>query len=241
MRFSEYKRVAMVRIAFRLSVLLLLSIGISELLQWLPSMSEFDQAWVDAHTRDSGFQGAMIFTGVAVLLLSAGLPRQLVAFLAGYAFGVAEGFLYGTLAAVLSCVATFYLSRLYARPLVVRWFLRRVAPLNRFLVHHPFTKSLIIRLLPVGNNLVTNLLAGATHIRALPFFMGSMLGYMPQMLIFSLLGKGVLVQSYWKIVLSIVLMGISGVLGVYLYKQRRAAFPEDTAPIDENQAGRQTL
>jgi membrane protein implicated in regulation of membrane protease activity len=52
--------------------------------------------------------------------------------------------------------------------------------------------------------------------------MSSMIGYLPQMAIFALMGKGVIVLSIWKVVLSIVLFVISSLLSVRLYKQYRA-------------------
>ena len=49
-----------------------------------------------------------------------------------------------------------------------------------------------------------------------------MIGYIPQMAIFALMGKGIVVQSYWKIALSVGLLGVSALLSIYLYKQFKA-------------------
>jgi uncharacterized membrane protein YdjX (TVP38/TMEM64 family) len=94
--------------------------------------------------------------------------------------------------------------------------------IDRFLAKSPFTKTIVIRLLPIGNNLVTNLVAGVSHVSGLSFVMGSMIGYLPQMAIFALMGKGVIVLSIWKVVLSIALFVISSLLSVRLYKQYKA-------------------
>jgi uncharacterized membrane protein len=56
-----------------------------------------------------------------------------------------------------------------------------------------------------------------------PFVIGSFIGYLPQMAIFALMGKGIVVLSAWKIILSVVLFVISAVLSLRLYKQYKAA------------------
>ena len=79
--------------------------------------------------------------------------------------------------------------------------------------------TIIIRLLPIGSNLITNIAAGITRVRQEPFFIGSFIGYLPQMIIFSLIGSGIEVLSIWKISTSIVLFIISSILSAYLYRE----------------------
>ena len=57
------------------------------------------------------------------------------------------------------------------------------------LADNAFTVTLIVRLLPVGNNTAFSLLGGVASVRALPFLAGSAIGYVPQTLVFVLLGK----------------------------------------------------
>jgi uncharacterized membrane protein YdjX (TVP38/TMEM64 family) len=54
-----------------------------------------------------------------------------------------------------------------------------------------------------------------------PFFSGSALGYMPQMLIFSLVGSGARVDKFWQVVLAMVLFVVAAVIGGYLYRKYR--------------------
>ncbi|WP_342807310.1 VTT domain-containing protein [Alteromonas sp. M12] len=206
----------------RLIPLLLICLIGSELLAQIPSFNTFNQSWIDAHTRDNGWQGIINFILVSGLLASLGAPRQFIAFLSGYAFGFAEGVVYSTFAITLSCLLTMLLSRFYAKPVVTHFFPNKVIGLNRFLTNQVFIKTIIVRLLPVGNNLITNITAGVTTIKIWPFVMGSMFGYIPQMAIFALMGKGVVVQSYWKITLSVVFLAISSLLSLYVYKKFKA-------------------
>ena len=76
----------------------------------------------------------------------------------------------------------------------------------------------MIRLLPVGSNLLTNLFAGATHVPARGFMLGSVLGYLPQMLIFSFAGAGIGLSDHHQLGISIGLFILSSVIGAYLYR-----------------------
>lgn len=213
----------------KLVFFLLILFAASELLSQLPTLTGFNQDWIDAHTRHNGLNGVLLFVALATGLLSVGMPRQVVAFLAGYAFGVLEGFVYATMAATISCTLCFTVSRLWARRWVNRRYPTKIEKINRFLQEQSFLKTIVIRLLPIGNNLLTNLAAGVTSVKPLSFIFGSAIGYIPQMMIFSLMGKGVVVQSGWKMALSVGLMGISALLGVYLYRRFKAG-----QQLDEN-------
>lgn len=187
-----------------------------------PGADYFNKPWIDSHIRGSGVYGVLLFLVIGMVASALGSPRQMVAFLGGYAFGFLQGALYSTLAVTLGCLLTLLFSRLAARPYIRKRYAHRVGRIDRFLAHQPFTKTVVIRLLPVGNNFITNLIAGVTQVGVAPFVLGSMVGYFPQMAIFALMGKGIVVLSYWKIALSIGLFIISSVLSLRLYKQYRA-------------------
>ncbi|MGK0306402.1 MAG: putative membrane protein YdjX (TVP38/TMEM64 family) [Gammaproteobacteria bacterium] len=182
----------------------------------------FNENWIDAHIRDNGVTGMLLFLGLGAAATALGSPRQLLAFFGGYAFGFINGALLSTLAAGFGCILSMYFARFAVRQQIKKRYPQKVSAIDRFLAKSPFTKTIVIRLLPIGNNLVTNLVAGVSHVSGLSFVMGSMIGYLPQMAIFALMGKGVIVLSIWKVVLSIVLFVISSLLSVRLYKQYRA-------------------
>lgn len=211
----------------RFFILVLTILFFSHLISVSPSFDAFNQEWIDKHTRNNGMTGIAKFLAVSVFLLSIGLPRQLVAFMGGYAFGFAEGVIYSTLAATLSCATVMAVSRYFARPIIIQHFEMRVRKLDHFLVRSPFLKSVIIRLLPVGNNLLTNIFAGVSKIPRRSFILGSTIGYIPQMAVFALMGKGVLVNSELKIIISALLVGISSLLSAYLFKGYRRQHNDD--------------
>ena len=182
--------------------------------------SHLDSQWIDQAIRGNEL-GWLYYAALAALAMAVGLPRQVACFLAGYAFGLGEGILLGALATILGCLLSFAYARLLGRDLVRHKFGDRLTRLDEFLRGHPFRMAMLIRLLPVGNNLITNLLAGVSSVPPLPFLAGSLIGYLPQTAIFVLLGSGVQVQPVWRTAASVALFVASALLGVFLYRRMR--------------------
>ncbi|WP_043831958.1 TVP38/TMEM64 family protein [Muricoccus aerilatus] len=184
---------------------------------------ETGTAWVDHWIRGQGLQGEAVFLAVGAAAAAAGLPRQGVAFLGGYAFGAPVGTGLALVAQVLGCAASFGWARLLGRDWAARRlegrFGRRLRPLHDRLVASPFGATLALRLLPVGNNLALNLLAGLSGVRMAPFVLGSAIGYLPQTLVFALLGNGVAVDRMAQLVLGGALFLVSVALGAWLLRR----------------------
>jgi uncharacterized membrane protein YdjX (TVP38/TMEM64 family) len=177
--------------------------------------------WIDSEVRGKGIGGEALFVCVAGLVTAVALPRHVVSFLGGYAFGVVLGTLLGVAGTVLGCLFTFFYARVIGRPLVSARLGARVQRIEDFLAAHPFWMTVLIRLLPVGNNFATNLAAGVSRVPAPPFFFGSILGYLPQTLVFALAGSGLDVGAAWRIVIAVALFLVSGAIGAWLYRKYR--------------------
>jgi uncharacterized membrane protein YdjX (TVP38/TMEM64 family) len=180
-----------------------------------------DPAWIDTEVRGKGVGGEILFLCVAGVATAVALPRHVVSFLGGYAFGVLPGVLLALVGTVIGCVVTFFYARVVGRPLVSARLGARVQRVEDFLAAHPFWMTVLIRLLPVGNNFATNLAAGVSRVPAIPFFLGSALGYVPQTLVFALAGSGVEVGAAWRIGIAVALFLVSGVIGAWLYRRYR--------------------
>lgn len=177
--------------------------------------------WIDTQVRGQGIQGELIFLGMAALTTAVGFPRQVVAFLGGYAFGFIFGTLLAVVGTVMGSLMSFFYARWFGRSLVKHRFPGRIRKLDDFLSGHPFTMAVIIRLLPVGSNVGTNLVAGVCSVSALPFLAGSGVGYLPQTLVFALAGSGVHFNPSLRLTLAAVLFVVSSLLGVWLYRSHR--------------------
>ncbi len=187
----------------------------------------FDTAWIDQEVKGKGLSGEMIFVAMGALVTGVGFPRQVVAFLGGYAFGFIEGTLLGLLGATLGCALAFGYARLLGRSLVQRHFGRKIARFEAVLAERTFLTTLLIRFLPVGSNVVTNLLAGVTRVPALPFVGGSAVGYLPQTVVFVLIGSGVHIDPTFRIGLGVALFVASAAMGVYLLRDIRRRLDDD--------------
>jgi uncharacterized membrane protein YdjX (TVP38/TMEM64 family) len=168
--------------------------------------------------------GALTLLGAGAALTAFGVPRQAVAFAAGYAFGAWRGGALAMAAQMLGCCADFWWARAVARDWAVRRLRGRLARLDAVLAARPFVATLTLRLLPVGNNLLLNLLGGISSLRAAPFFAATVIGYLPQTAVFALAGSGVHVDRWVQLAAAAALFAISAVLGGVLLRQsvRRA-------------------
>lgn len=190
-----------------------------------------NEAWIDARIRGHGIEGALLFLMMGAIFTAVGLPRQIIAFLAGYAFSLLLGTLLGALAALIGCAITFVYARVFGKGLLRARLGERARRFDAFVHDHPLSMTLLIRLLPVGNNVLTNLAAGISSIRPRAFLTGSFVGYLPQTLVFALIGSGVNIAPGLKLGGAVALFLLSGVLGVYLYRRHRHGLSVD-AEVD---------
>lgn len=181
-----------------------------------------DRQWILAQVQGHGAAGVLFFLGITGLATGLGVPRQLTAFLGGYAFGWFWGTILATLGTALGCTLDFTVSRYLGRDFVLARLGKRAAKLDAFLRTGPFRTSLAIRLLPVGHNLLTSIAAGVTSIPAFYFILGSTVGYMPQNLVFAIFGGGLGSESTLgralSIGVSVTLLAASAWLGVSVYR-----------------------
>lgn len=160
----------------------------------------------------------LVLLGAA--LCAIGLPRQIVCYAAGAGFGIKAGIVVAMAAQLLGCVADVAVARTLARAWVARRLGARLARFDRALCLKPFTATLTLRLLPVGNNLLTNLVAGVSGLALAPFLAASALGYLPQTAIFVLAGAGVVTAQWVPVALAVALFALSAALGWSLLRAR---------------------
>jgi uncharacterized membrane protein YdjX (TVP38/TMEM64 family) len=168
----------------------------------------------------------MLFALLACLACAVGIPRQVVAYAASYGFGLWPGVALALLAQLVGCAANLAWARALAREWVARRLATRsgrLARLDAYLTANTFTATLVLRLLPVGNSMALNLLAGASGASATRFLAGSAIGFLPQTLVFALLGAGTRLDSLDQILLGVALFAASALLGWVLWRRRPAA------------------
>lgn len=199
----------------------------------------FDPAAIARLVGASGVPGEVLFIALGAIGCAVGLPRQAVAFAGGYVYGLAHGLAVALVAILLGLCLGFWWARLVGRGWAARRIGGRLARFDRFIAANPFSATLTLRLLPVGNNSALNLLAGLSGVAFVPFIAGSAIGYLPQSLVFALLGSGVAVDRSVQVALGVGLFVVSALLGaVLLARHRRARALAEATGLSEPSSGR---
>ncbi len=175
------------------------------------------------------------FILLAGLLSFIGIPRQALSFVAGLFFGVYMGTFLATLATTLGCAMAFATSRFLStlwrnrqkkteqKTILFHNFIlkyeKHYRTLHNLLLQNPFCMAVLLRLFPSGNNLLFSLLGGIMRMPALAFIGGSCLGYIPQNLIFALMGSGTYNDGPWRIVIAIALFVCTALLGIWIWRR----------------------
>jgi len=182
--------------------------------------------FLEAYMPQSDVAALYLFI-VLSFATSLSLPRQVAAFSAGYILGMWQGILIATLAATLGCFITLTFARIFLHKKLNNKYPEQIAKLSRFFAHQTFIKTLIIRILPAGSNFITNMLAGVAQVPIKPYLLGSSVGFLPQMVVFSMAGNGVRLADEQQLLLSGVLFLLALLLSAALYyfnRRTRAEF-----------------
>ena len=209
-------RAALLHGALGAVALLALVLGLGHLARALPI-----EAWA-ARLGGLGPLAPALLLGGGALATAIGLPRQLVATFAGFAFGAAAGAALALAAATLGCALTMLAARRWLRGAARRRWPGAVARVEALARDDLFAKVVALRLQPLGTNLATNVAAGVLAVRPAPFLAASCVGYVPQTLAFALAGSGVRTGSGAETVLAVALFAVSLALGAVLVRRHRA-------------------
>lgn len=177
--------------------------------------------WIDREVRGKGISGELLYVAVSAVATALAVPRHIVSFLGGYGFGLGLGTALALLATEIGCVLVFFYGRVVGRPLVSARLGARVRRIEDFLAANPFAMTLLVRLLPAGNNFATSLAAGVSRVPARPFLLGSLFGYIPLTFVFALAGSGVEAGATVRVAAAVLCFVISGAIGIWLYRRYR--------------------
>lgn len=183
------------------------------------SPTAWAQYLIDQEIIPKGAKGVFMLLALLSLATSIGLPRQIAAFTAGYSLGAFYGAAIATIAATIGCYLTFTISRHLLSKKINNKFPTQIKKVSLFISKNTVAKTIIIRLLPLGSNLMTNLLAGVTRVSAKRYLLGSFLGFIPQMLIFSFAGSGVKLADEQQFLIGFGLFAVIAIISSWLIKQ----------------------
>ena len=176
--------------------------------------------------REYGALAWPLFGLGAVVFTALGGPRQVLAFSCGYLLGGWWGGVVSTLLTGLGALLTMSVVKHAGLGWLRERHGDRIDVVRQVLGGDTWKWICIVRLMPVGSNLVTNVAAALAGLSRRSVLLGSLPGYLPQSLLFSYAGRGVALQDSDKIWISLALLVGSTALAWYLYhhgfKQRLA-------------------
>jgi uncharacterized membrane protein YdjX (TVP38/TMEM64 family) len=224
---NKYFRVYVLFLVKSISFFAIIAFAIA-LLDYLEPTSETLTVFMDTYVKRYGIWGMIGFMLLSSLLSSFFVPRQVLSFVGGYAYGIWLGTFIVTFGVTLGCFLTFVYSRCMAQKVVQKKLGTRIAWLEHLFSKNTFGMALSIRVLPVGSNVLLNMIAGVTKIPLVPFCLGSALGYIPQNFVSALLGTGMRADPLLRMSIAGVLYVFGIMVGLWLFRRYR---PDEKADI----------
>lgn len=142
----------------------------------------------------TGYWVPLVFFGLTAGMTFIGAPRLPFCVLGGMLFGFLVGLILSLAATLLGAYGPFTFGRYTTRQWVTQK-LERFEKANAYLKNPTIFNVFLIRQLPIWG-LFTNLLLGSIGVSHFRFFVGSFFGFLPQAVIFSLIGCGIVQASF---------------------------------------------
>ncbi len=187
-----------------------------------------DQEKLQAWLRQMGLWAPILY----VLLYTIGtlliLPSTPLNLSGGALFGVGMGTVWTTVAALVAAVVAFAFTRTIGREYTARKFKGKWEAIDAEMKQGGLFYMFAIRLLPIIPYGLVNFAAGLTSIRFRDYFVGTLIGTVPGILPFVMMGAGL--KSLGKgdvFPLMVAFTLIALLVGVGTWYRRRRRFPEN--------------
>ena len=172
-----------------LGMLFLAVAGCSLLIYFMPLKEVLNHNQpIKSWLAEIGYAAPAVFTLVAALLTSVGMPRLLLCSLAGMVFGFGWGFVYSHLGTVFGAYMTFVFARWSGREYVQQKF-PKITALSKPNQARGWQSVLLMRQLPISG-LYNDILLGLSTVSHGDFWIGTALGFLPLGVTATLVGAG---------------------------------------------------
>lgn len=151
--------------------------------QAMLALAQGTVSWRDAVWAPFAVMGVYAATSLIIF------PLSLLVAATGLVFGPAWGFAYAMLGTLSASVATYWVGRAVGRDALLRHGGQKLNGLARLLAGRGVRTMVLFNLLPLAPFTLTNMLAGACHLRFRDYMVGSTLGIAPGLLGVTLLGS----------------------------------------------------
>lgn len=197
-------------------------IGMISSFFFVPGLREFSATSLSfLHARDFyGLRFYLLSFGAATPLLSILLmviqsvfpfvPGIVMTITNAWLFGWAMGSLYTCVGALLGATLDFFIARWYGRPLFGKLMHGKFAAmLDRYVRRHGAVAVLISRLVPIVPFKIVSYSAGFSNMPPRLFALVTLLGQIPGIVLYSILGEHILKNGYAILIATAVLMLIA--------------------------------
>ena len=116
-------------------------------------------------------------------------PLSILVAATGLIYGTLWGFLYALAGTLLAAIVTYWVGRALGREALVRHGGERLNRLARVVARRGVSTMVIISLLPLAPFTLTNMMAGAFHLRFRDYLLGTLIGLLPGLLAMTVVGS----------------------------------------------------
>lgn len=166
---------------------------------------------IKAVLTQSGMWAPLVFMIGSAILILVGMPRLLFCAVGGMLFGFLKGFIFSQVATLAGAYGTFLFTRWGAKEWVER-FVQSKNLYFRNLKKPTFLTVFLFRQLPITGVFI-NMVLGLSTVKHRDFLAGSLFGFMPEAIVVTLVGSGVIKSSIWHAFAQILVAGTVLVLG----------------------------
>jgi uncharacterized membrane protein YdjX (TVP38/TMEM64 family) len=166
----------------------------------------------------------MVFFLTGALIIALGAPRSLISIIGGIVFGLFWGSALALAAALLGSMAIFWLTKLLGRPFIKQNVAHYLKTLEDYSQTNGFLLVILLRQLPLTCQFV-NVLMGLSSIPTGDFVLGSIVGLLPETLIFAIFGSSLREKFMLRVSLAALLL-IALAWGIKYFYQHSALAQE---------------
>jgi uncharacterized membrane protein YdjX (TVP38/TMEM64 family) len=159
----------------------------------------FDIEALRQDIQGGGWSSVGFFVAAGSALNAIGIPRLWICAAGGSLFGALEGGSLGYIASLIGSSINFFMGRSLLRGPLRRNLPRRLRHWYTAFNDHGFKAILYLRLFPLTNGTLTNLLGGASHMTFTSYLTATAIGYLPFTIAFAMMGSSAAKQNGWQL------------------------------------------
>lgn len=181
-----------------------------------------DVQQIRAYLKGDDLWAELLYAGIVATLVAVGIPRLMFYGVGGLAFGFWQGLLLAQCGALLGSWLSFFAIRHGGRDWLMRRFGEHRFVRKAFRVKSSIKAVALIRQLPLHGLMITGGLA-LSEVGARAFLVGTFIGYLPQGVIATLIGSGMMdeeaMSGFGKLLAAAAVLFV----GAMLLRRRRGA------------------